>query len=385
MHKTETILLSLLFLPIIILTAFTGKPQIQIIITITSIIAIIVYFFTTKIIQKCIPLIEKVGITGKDLNKLSDKPIPEAMGIVPGIAYLVFTILIQLIHPITLQEYNAVLTSICFMILLGFADDVLNLRWRVKIYLSLVATLPMVVSYSGSTHILIPEFAKKILSQIPGIPDLPTLIDIGIGYKLYMVLFTAFCTNSINILAGVNGLEVGQSVVIGFGVLAYSILKIIETPASSALTIEYHTVSILLVIPFISVCLALLKFNWYPSRVFVGDTFTYFSGMALAVIGIIGHFPEMMSLFFLPQILNFLLSLPQILGIFPCPRHRLAKYNPKDGLLYGVKEHHNLLNFWLRIFGPKNERVLTIHLMVFQFVCILLAFAIRYFYAFLLN
>jgi hypothetical protein len=28
----------------------------------------------------------------------------------------------------------------------------------------------------------------------------------------------------------------------------------------------------------------------YPSSVFVGDTYTYFAGMAMAVVGILGHF-----------------------------------------------------------------------------------------------
>lgn len=28
----------------------------------------------------------------------------------------------------------------------------------------------------------------------------------------------------------------------------------------------------------------------YPSAVFVGDTYTYFAGMAMAVVGILGHF-----------------------------------------------------------------------------------------------
>ena len=43
-----------------------------------------------------------------------------------------------------LGEYNAGACSICFVILLGFADDVLDLRWSVKILLSAVATLPLV-------------------------------------------------------------------------------------------------------------------------------------------------------------------------------------------------------------------------------------------------
>ena len=37
-------------------------------------------------------------------------------------------------------------------------------------------------------------------------------------YKLYMWLLAVFCTNSINIHAGLNGLEVGQTVVIASAV-----------------------------------------------------------------------------------------------------------------------------------------------------------------------
>jgi UDP-N-acetylmuramyl pentapeptide phosphotransferase/UDP-N-acetylglucosamine-1-phosphate transferase len=45
-------------------------------------------------------------------------------------------------------------------------------------------------------------------------------IDLFTGwvYKLYMGLVAVFCTNSVNILAGVNGLEVGQTVIISCAV-----------------------------------------------------------------------------------------------------------------------------------------------------------------------
>lgn len=63
----------------------------------------------------------------------------------------------------------------------------------------------------------------------------------------------------------------------------------------------------------------------YPSRVFVGDTFCYFAGMTFAVVGILGHFSKTMLLFFIPQVLNFLYSLPQLFHVIPCPRHRLPR------------------------------------------------------------
>lgn len=65
----------------------------------------------------------------------------------------------------------------------------------------------------------------------------------------------------------------------------------------------------------------------------MGDTFCYFSGMAFAVVGILGHFSKTLLLFFLPQIFNFLYSIPQLFGIIPCPRHRLPKFNETTGLL----------------------------------------------------
>ena len=63
----------------------------------------------------------------------------------------------------------------------------------------------------------------------------------------------------------------------------------------------------------------------YPSSVFVGDTFCYFSGMTFAVVAILGHFSKTMLLFFIPQILNFLYSVPQLFRFIPCPRHRLPR------------------------------------------------------------
>ena len=44
----------------------------------------------------------------------------------------------------------------------------------------------------------------------------------GWVYKVYMGLVAVFCTNSINILAGVNGLEVGQTVIISCAVSLYT-------------------------------------------------------------------------------------------------------------------------------------------------------------------
>lgn len=54
------------------------------------------------------------------------------------------------------------------MVLLGFADDVLDLPWRYKMILPTVASLPLLVSYTGATSILLPKLARPLLWEVAG-------------------------------------------------------------------------------------------------------------------------------------------------------------------------------------------------------------------------
>lgn len=84
--------------------------------------------------------------------------------------------------------------------------------------------------------------------------------------------------------------------------------------------------SLYIIIPFVLVTLPLLHHNWFPARVFVGDTFCYFAGMTFAVASILGHFCKTLLLFMVPQVFNFLYSAPQLFKILPCPRHRMPSF-----------------------------------------------------------
>jgi UDP-N-acetylglucosamine--dolichyl-phosphate N-acetylglucosaminephosphotransferase len=165
-----------------------------------------------------------------------------------------------------------------------------------------------------------------------------------------MGMLAVFCTNSINILAGINGVEVGQSVIIALSILINDLLHILPgirdwlhlDPNPHAY--RNHLFSFHLIVPFVAVSFALYLQNKlithyttrsrliltprYPAKVFVGDTFCYFAGMTFAVVGILGHFSKTMILFFLPQIFNFIYSLPQLFRIIPCPRHRMPRSVP---------------------------------------------------------
>ena len=320
----------------------------------------------------------KAGLFGIDINKCVDpknekdpnrKIIPESLGIVPGFVFLGVSITSQLFMKLTILqqlEYNAALLSICFMILLGFSDDVLDLRWRYKLVLPLVASLPLVFAYGGATNIVFPKF----ISDIIGIKSL----ELGILFKIYISLLAIFCTNSINILAGINGLEVGQSLVIAGTTILYNIIEILNKKEEKLFE---NVFSLSVVIPFFFCSLAIFIFNKYPSTVFIGDTYCYFAGMTFACVGILGHFSKTLLFFFIPQILNFLYSFPQLIGIFPCPRHRLAKFDSNTKKLIGKKENMNLLNLFLIILGPQREQDICNIIIIFQIICNSIALFIR--------
>lgn len=201
------------------------------------------------------------------------------------------------------------------------------MRWRHKFFIPAFAALPLLGLYFvdfGITHVVVPVPLRAYFGE---------LIDLGGFYYLYMAAVAIFCPNCINILAGVNGIEVGQSLVIACLIVLNDALYLDPRHPQPHPAADSHLFSIYLLLPFIGVSLALLKHNWFPARVFVGDTYCYFAGMVFAVVGILGHFSKTLLLLFVPQIANFIYSVPQLFKLVPCPRHRLPCFNARTGLL----------------------------------------------------
>ncbi|KAL6265298.1 hypothetical protein P5V15_002078 [Pogonomyrmex californicus] len=382
---------------------------------INAVLSTIAYVSTVRLIPRIKSTFVAANLYGIDMSKRSSEKVPEAIGVVTGCLFLI-TMFIFIPIPFTdciirnenfphdkFVEFLAALLSICCMLFLGFADDVLNLRWRHKLLLPTIASLPLLMVYYvnfNSTIIIIPK---------PLRPWFGFSLDLWIFYYVYMGMLAVFCTNAINILAGINGLEVGQSLIIATSILIFNIVELYSSQWKA------HQFSIYFMLPYIATSLALFKFNWYPSQVFVGDTFCYLSGMTFAVVGILGHFSKTTLLFFIPQIINFLYSIPQLFHLVSCPRHRLPKYNKEtDKLEPSVTIFHKselnalgrlltwilktfklvkwqedekgiiicnnltLINFILIHAGPMREPTLTSILLIIQVISSMLAFIIRY-------
>lgn len=214
----------------------------------------------------------------------------------------------------------------------------------------IISSIPMLLVYyagRGGTGLVVPGWPGWLRTAVGS-----RVVDLGLLYYVYMALLSVFCTHSINILAGINGVEVGQALIIAFSLCLNDALYL---PFTSALLskektsdiywlstvnpiqnelVGRHLFSLSLMLPLVGTCAGLLAWNRHPSLVFVGDTFCYFAGQALACAGVLGHFSKTLLLFFLPQVFNFLLSCPQLFGFVPCPRHRVPGVHGQTGGLF---------------------------------------------------
>ncbi|KAK3688100.1 glycosyl transferase family 4-domain-containing protein [Podospora appendiculata] len=305
------------------------------------------------------PTFIKSGLKGIDMSKHHKKELPECMGAICAIVYLLVVIVFipfpfykdivaatsgggnrdvvleaehlqqgRFLHRFPhskLASYLSAIISLQSITMLGIGDDLFDIRWRHKFFIPAFASIPLLVIYFVDFDV------TSIVIPIPLQPYLGELFDLGALYYIYMACVAIFSPNSINILAGINGIEVTQSIVIAL-LLAFNDCLYLLTPYPHPAT-DSHLFSLYFLLPFLGVSFALLWYNWYPARVFVGDTYCYFAGMVFVVVSILGHFSKTLILLLIPQIVNFVYSVPQLFGLVPCPRHRLPRFNARTGLL----------------------------------------------------
>ncbi|KAJ4418897.1 tunicamycin resistance protein [Gnomoniopsis sp. IMI 355080] len=314
---------------------------------------------TYSLIVQTGPNLQKI-FKGVDLSKRVRREIPECAGLICAVVYILTVIIFipfafykdivaatsgggnrdvvyqvehvnqgRFLHKFPhskLASFLSAIISLMGMALLGIFDDLFDLRWRHKFFMPAIAAIPLLAVYFvdfGVTSVVVPTFLQRLLGT--------ELVHLGGLYYVYMAALAIFCPNSINILAGINGIEVMQSIVITLLLIANDSLYFVTAYPHPA--IDSHLFSLFFLLPLLGVSLALFAHNKYPANVFVGDTYCYFAGMVFVVVSIQGHFSKTLVLLLLPQIFNFVYSAPQLFHIVPCPRHRLPRYNAHRDVL----------------------------------------------------
>ncbi len=259
---------------------------------ISSLLSLFVAFGAAYYLTKrWIPAAKYFGLVGKDINKYDKPEVAEGGGIavIIGISTGLFTYLflkaILLNSGTHLPEIYAVISTILLAGLLGFADDILGwkkgIRQSRKVMMSSALVLPLL------TLILLH-------------PQYNTFASWGIPLWFYAIIIVPIgiigASNAINMVAGYNGLEAGLGIII------------LVTIAVRAIMMNNFWIAYMALIGSAAL-VGFLVFNWYPAKVFPGDSLTYPLGAFIGALVILGNMDIFGALLFPLYALDFLLYL----------------------------------------------------------------------------
>lgn len=246
---------------------------------------LIVLFLTPFWIRKA----KGIGLIWEDMHKVGHpKNVAGSGGVSMFIAFVIGVLTYIAIKTFYFQsntnliEIFAFLSVIVIIAFIGIVDDILGWRKgglsaRSRLILLFFASIPLVVINAGE-------------STVMG-------INFGVIFPLLIIpLGIIGASATFNILAGYNGLEASQ------GIIILSALSIVT----------YFTgTSWLSMIGIIMVaCLfAFYIFNKNPASIFPGDILTYAVGAVIAGMAILGNIEEIAVFFFIPYILEAILKL----------------------------------------------------------------------------
>jgi UDP-N-acetylglucosamine--dolichyl-phosphate N-acetylglucosaminephosphotransferase len=314
---------------------------------------LITLFFIPYWIKKA----KQIGLVWEDMNKKEKKKevagsggIIVIMGFIMGVlTYIAIKTFILKIE-ISNIEIFALLTTVLIAGIIGFVDDIFGwihggLSAKFRIFLILFSAIPLMVINAGESNMLGIEF--------------------GLLYPLFFIpLGILGASVTFNFLAGYNGLETSQGILIlsSFSLITY-------------LTGTKWLSLICLIMVF---CLiAFYIFNKYPAKVFPGDALTYSIGALIAVVAILGNIEKIAIFFFIPYMIETGLKVRGKLK-----KESFAKVNEDGSLEIPYKKFYGLEHIAIYLLKKikrnqkVNEKDVVYFLNLFQLFIILLGFAL---------
>lgn len=321
------------------------------------IITIFISFFCTYLAMPFwIKKAKQIGLLWEDMNKYQkEKNVAGSGGIIVVIGAIIgifMYIAIQTFYfknsdGISIQIF-AMTTTLLLVSGIGLIDDLFGwkkggLSKRSRIILVFFAAIPLMVINAGESNVL--------------------GIELGILFPLLAIpIGIVGATTTFNFLAGFNGLEARQ------GILLLSAMSIVMYLTGS---------SWLSIIGFclVAALIAFYIFNSNPARVFPGDALTYAIGAAIASMAILGNAEKIAIFFFIPYILETILKLKGKLK-----KQSFGRPNPDGSLelpyekIYGLE--HVAIAILKKIKPNKKayeSEVVTL-INIFQIIIIILGF-----------
>lgn len=210
------------------------------------------------------PLIRRIALAMNwvdkpNWRKVNQKPMPLLGGLAIYCGFVASLLLFTFQGPFTphTQKLIGLLGSSFIIVLVGIEDDLKGLTARRKLFYQIVAAL---IAYIYGFSIM------KVTHPFGGSLEVPAIAGM-ILTTLWIVGFT----NAINLMDGLDGLAAGVVAIIAASLFLSGI-------RSHDLTITILSITVM------GSALGFLRYNFYPAKIFMGDTGSMFLGFALALI-----------------------------------------------------------------------------------------------------
>ncbi len=266
-----------------------------------------------------------------------------------GVTYVLFTtvylfLMYFLKIDTTTNGVSASLTlAVCVLFggFMGMLDDWIDLKWRYKAFMPLIAALPLMYYAIANANIVRTSITLPIVG----------FVDFGIFYYFLIIpLLVMVVTNAINMLGGLNGLETVCPLIVLLGLVS----------------ISSATAQILMAGPLIFwLALAILNLR---GKLFVGNTGSFAIGLTVTSFAVVTDLKSSLLISIIPYIFNSALIL---LTVFFVRKKANVVFDGKRL----VSEHRRSLVTLLTYHRPRSERkvvvLITLIVAVFTIIGIL--------------
>jgi UDP-N-acetylglucosamine--dolichyl-phosphate N-acetylglucosaminephosphotransferase len=266
-----------------------------------------------------------------DQHKNGKPLVPNGLGVLYVLFTSVYLFLLYFLsenHSVQFGVSAPLTFAVCILFggFMGLLDDWMDLKWRYKAFMPLIAALPLIyfaMDMNARTSITLPVVG---------------FVDFGIWY-FYMIipLIVMIVTNAVNMLGGFNGLETVCPAIVFLGLMGISLL-----------TSSHY---MLMVGPIIFwLILAALNLQ---GKIFVGNSGSFAIGLSIASFAIIADVKLGLLVSIIPYIFNSSLIL---LAVFFVRKKALITF--KDNKL--ESDHKRSLVTAIAYHRPLTERQIVL-------------------------
>ncbi len=246
----------------------------------TAIISLAVSFVITVIMGKfLIPVLKSIKMGQKILDigprwHKSKEGTPTMGGIFFIAGVTVCVIAYAVMCALRGDSVRDLVTNYSFVLLCGltgFVDD--RTKFLKKQNKGLSAIQKLVLQFGSAAAYIFALYAGRNVDTSLALPFTEARLELGIFYYVLLIVGIVFTVNSVNLTDGIDGLASSVTVFacIFLAALCY------KTENEEALVISSAVVG---------GCLGFLVYNFYPARVFMGDTGSLFLGGAVSALAV---------------------------------------------------------------------------------------------------